>query len=763
MNKTKPCLLLFLSACLSPADAAIFAREDFNYLNGGLSGNNGGVGWSAGWFNTQGTASVAGGKGTVNAVSGQQASRLISGRQTPPAGGTKIVWISFEGQQSTNVSGSTSTESYGGLGLYDGNTERLLIGKSWPGDYQWKAGTNTGLVGPAVPVSTLSMTKIVARITMADPGTDTLDVWINPADTSSVAALGAPQITRTDTNLSFDTLRIRAGKGSASITAESWAFDAVTAGDTLADVVASDSDGDGMLDAWELAHGLVVGVNDAALDPDSDGSPNLQEYQRSTDPNNPDSDSDTIPDGAETGTGIYVNASNTGTNPLMADSDGDVLTDGEETNSGIFVDEFNPGTNPNLVDTDGDGTNDFTEILRGYDPTDASPAQTPPSGDLATVGTDDFDDYTDGPAAGLNGGSGFDYENSTAFDAFVGHTTLGFSNWGDVFGTSTISGGKLLTQNSGAKREFNGPLEGNSPDSSEYLGAINREATTYGRVVYLRADMKRGDATTWNGISAYDFGTERVFAGVPDAVNPVSGVREFAIGTPAPTPVYTGIPVQAGRDYTLVLKVDFQNNLVSFWVNPNLNAPEATPAVTTPFTLDQWVTAARIGSGGTDPTSWDHFVVAREWSALSVFPGVVPAGDNYLSWIGGYNVSGQTGFGQDPDGDGLSNGIEHVLGSDPTIAGHGLRLVSSSGSNSFVFRHTRTNALGTDVTPSYEWSADLAGWHASGLTDTAGNTATISHAVINDTTAPAVDEIEVTVTLTGGTAKKVFVRLKASK
>lgn len=48
----------------------------------------------------------------------------------------------------------------------------------------------------------------------------------------------------------------------------------------------ADADGDGMADAWEAAHGLDSGVNDAADDADSDVISNLDEYRAGTDPQN---------------------------------------------------------------------------------------------------------------------------------------------------------------------------------------------------------------------------------------------------------------------------------------------------------------------------------------------------------------------------------------------------------------------------------------------------------------------------------------------
>jgi len=85
----------------------------------------------------------------------------------------------------------------------------------------------------------------------------------------------------------------------------------------------TDSDGDGVPDDYELAHGMDPNNPlDAQEDPDRDGLTTLQEFQLGTDPRVADTDGDGLLDGDEVN--VYH------TNALLADTDGDGIPDGVE-------------------------------------------------------------------------------------------------------------------------------------------------------------------------------------------------------------------------------------------------------------------------------------------------------------------------------------------------------------------------------------------------------------------------------------------------
>ncbi|WP_224367308.1 beta strand repeat-containing protein [Hyalangium versicolor] len=143
---------------------------------------------------------------------------------------------------------------------------------------------------------------------------------------------------------------------------------------TTSVTVATDFDGDGLPDEWEVAHGLNPNQpGDGSLDMDSDKLSNLAEFQTGTDPHDADTDDDGVLDGNEQspsedsdGDGLV--------NALDPDSDNDGLFDGTEmavasahantdTSKGSFIADVDPATStsPLLADTDKDGRKDSEE------------------------------------------------------------------------------------------------------------------------------------------------------------------------------------------------------------------------------------------------------------------------------------------------------------------------------------------------------------------------------------------------------------------
>lgn len=109
-----------------------------------------------------------------------------------------------------------------------------------------------------------------------------------------------------------------------------------------------DSDNDGLSDQQETDD---IGTNPNDFDSDNDSIGDGDEVEMGTDPLLSDTDGDGMDDGDET---------QAGTDPLQSDTDNDGLTDG---------DEFGVGTDPLSADTDEDGLSDGDEVTEhGTDP-----------------------------------------------------------------------------------------------------------------------------------------------------------------------------------------------------------------------------------------------------------------------------------------------------------------------------------------------------------------------------------------------------------
>ena len=118
--------------------------------------------------------------------------------------------------------------------------------------------------------------------------------------------------------------------------------------------LATDIDGDGLPDDWEMTHfGNLLQIETGDWEPD--GLTNVQEFNKDTNPKVADTDGDDLNDGPEFN--LHT------TDPADADSDDDGLDDGAEVNT--------HHTNPNLADTDQDGLPDGAEIsIHNTDPTE---------------------------------------------------------------------------------------------------------------------------------------------------------------------------------------------------------------------------------------------------------------------------------------------------------------------------------------------------------------------------------------------------------
>ncbi|MDD3275506.1 MAG: S8 family serine peptidase [Kiritimatiellales bacterium] len=166
--------------------------------------------------------------------------------------------------------------------------------------------------------------------------------------------------------------------GTASGVFVSGGYAYVTEGATGVEIfsVLPDSDGDGLLDSWEITWFGDLSY-DGSADSDGDGISDWGEYLAGLDPTNPDQDADGLIDGTQEVV-IY------NTDPRIVDTDNDGLVDGYDgfvsTNtypagvdanlSGYVDGELDFGASSILSDTDGDGMNDGWEVRYGFDPTD---------------------------------------------------------------------------------------------------------------------------------------------------------------------------------------------------------------------------------------------------------------------------------------------------------------------------------------------------------------------------------------------------------
>ncbi|MFT5905041.1 MAG: hypothetical protein ACI9E1_000631, partial [Cryomorphaceae bacterium] len=125
----------------------------------------------------------------------------------------------------------------------------------------------------------------------------------------------------------------------------------------------------------------------------------------------------------------------------------------------------------------------------------------------------------------------------------------------------------------------------------------------------------------------------------------------------------------------------------------------------------------------------------------------------FTSWISGYNLVEKDGFNEDPDGDGIANGLEAWFGTSPDEFTAGLTILSVEGAIT-TFSHPLNEQPPTDITGTYEWSPDLVNWYTGD-----GVAGPLSGLTVLITASPS--ETTTTVTATASaTLNLLFFRVK---
>jgi autotransporter-associated beta strand protein len=251
-------------------------------------------------------------------------------------------------------------------------------------------------------------------------------------------------------------------------------------------------------------------------------------------------------------------------------------------------------------------------------------------------------------------------------------------------------------------------------------------------------DVANGSIVVSGAISGV--GSVSTFADFQNGVLTLSGANDYT----GPTTVNAGILAVNGSAIPNAGKLDIVGGKVSI--------PAATnEVVDTLFYNGVQQLAGVYGSttsgAGAANQNDTYFDVAGSGTLT------VTSGPTFASWLTANAPA--TGFDTDSDNDGVPNGVENVLGTNPNTFSTGLTQVSANA-NSVTFKHSLNSTIPSDVSYSYEWSSDLAEWKASGVANTAGTVGTIVPS------APVSNEVTVTSTQSGTPATRLFTRIRAT-
>ncbi len=287
--------------------------------------------------------------------------------------------------------------------------------------------------------------------------------------------------------------------------------------------------------------------------------------------------------------------------------------------------------------------------------------------------------------------------------------------------------------------------------------ALGTSGTEYGRV--NRTALAAYDSTGQTAATVSQTRTATV-------TFPNNAPTLTSIGTLTGASEYTPFTISYATLAAAANEADLDGNPLSFRIEsvPTGTLTKGGSAITAGSTLlstgESVVWTPPVGTSGLlsafTVRAWDGSLASS--AAVQVYVNV--AAGTFAAWASAYGLDAtNNSFNADPEGDGIANGLELVLGGGPLTAGAGLLPTASKSGGYFTYTFTRSDDSEDKATLTMQYSTDLSTWTTIpvGATSSTGTGGVIITVTENGTAADTV-----TVQIPASSETKIFARLVAT-